>query len=621
MAAVDIQPVNTRRATTIIVGAFLFLQLLGIASYGWVEQIFIRRTQDDAQAVLRLVSGTIQQAVGRYDPIPALIARDPIFRELLQDPDNEGILPFVNEKLRFAARAVSASDIYIMDRSGLTIAASNYREEQSFVGKRFDYRPYFQRSLSGETARFHALGTTSGERGFFFSAPILEGIEVVGVLAVKFTVDSIEAAWTAPGREILVADPNGVIFLSSRPEYRMRGLTRLPMGTIDRIERSRQFPLQAVTPLSFSASVVGAEGVEVVLGEPGSETRYLSSSVPLALPGWHAIALNPFRPIRARTLLVLAIWGLAVLALSLASFAYIQRRARFVERSRIERSQRATLEAMVRRRTADLAAANAGYREEIKERKAAEELLRRTQKELVQAGKLAALGQMSASLSHEINQPLSAIKSYADNAVQYIERGRHETARENITLISKMIDRVARISAHLRNFARRPGDKLSAVPVGEIIQEAIDLVEPHSRKNGAEIRFEPPDVEHWALGGRLRLQQVVVNVLTNAVDSMAGGDQDKVVEVALETMDDTVRVEVRDYGAGLPEAQKDQLFEPFFTTKETGAGMGLGLSISFNIIEDFGGSLCASNHAEGGAVFEINLKKAAEADAAGLVAE
>ncbi|MEM9814183.1 MAG: ATP-binding protein, partial [Pseudomonadota bacterium] len=348
----------------------------------------------------------------------------------------------------------------------------------------------------------------------------------------------------------------------------------------------------------------------------------LSDRLTLDLPGWHAIVITPMSPIMARALYVLAFWALGVVALALAATIIIQRRARVAERMRVERSQRAILEETVQARTAELRTTNASLSAEVAERRSAEERLRQTQQELVQAGKLAALGQMSAALSHEINQPLAAVKSYSENAVAYLDRARIDEARKNLGNISKMADRMAKISGHLRNFARRPGEELSAVPVAQVIEEAISVIEPLVRKRRAELQYAPSCEQIWAMGGRLRLQQVIVNLLTNALDAMVE-QPDVRVEIGVEATAETVEITVRDYGPGLTRADEEQMFEPFFTTKPVGKGMGLGLSISFNIVEDFGGKLTAVNHPDAGAIFQVRLRRAAagQSTAHALVAE
>ncbi|MEO0761313.1 MAG: ATP-binding protein, partial [Pseudomonadota bacterium] len=551
-----------------------------------------------------------------FRPLPDLIAEMPSLRRLLKDPENQGLVPFVNEKLRLTARSVGVSDIFLMDLDGRTIAASNYRKAHSFVGRIFDYRPYFQQAAAGQSAQFHALGTTSGEPGFFFAAPVLDGIEIVGVLAVKVTTEAIEAGWTGADREILVIDPNGIIFLTSRADLRFRALAPLSEAVRARIVETRQFPLEAIEPLTVSPDGQAPGIVDLRLDGAGQGAnggvRYLSDRMALDLPGWQAIVVTPISPIVARAFYVLAFWVLGVLVLSLAVTLIVQRRARVAERLRVERSQRAILEETVEARTAELRTTNAFLIAEVAERRSAEERLRRTQTELVQAGKLAALGQMSAALSHEINQPLAAVKSYSENAVTFLDRDRVAEARQNLAQISRMADRMASISGTLRNFARRPGEELSSIPVGPVVDEAVSLVEPLVRSRGASIEYTPPEAPVWARGGRLRLQQVVVNLLTNELDAMIDREEVR-VRIGIEAAAQTVDITVRDHGPGLTPGDEDQVFEPFFTTKAVGKGMGLGLSISFNIVEDFGGKLTAANHPEGGALFRVRLSRAAPA--------
>lgn len=603
----------------LVVGALLVFAASVAISFPRIEARFIEASQEEGNSTLRLVSDAVDQAVGRFQPVPGLIAGDPILVDLLTAKDRSGIAPFVNEKLRQTALSVDASQIYVLDRDGTTLASSNYRDVDSFVGKNFSYRPYFQRSLLGEVATFHALGTTSRERGFFFSAPILDGIDVIGVLTVKMTVESIESAWERAPVEIIVADDNGIAFLSGKPEYRLRSLAPLSEGVLERISATRQFPLSAVSPIPFSANLIGENSVEVTLGSVGEEVRYLSASHPLSLPGWHSIVLTPLEPIRNEAIQSVILWNLSAAALVLGILVLIQRRAQVLERVRVAQTQQILLERRVKERTADLDDANESLRSEISVRREAEDRLRKTQKDLVQAGKLAGLGEMSAALSHEINQPLAAVKSYADNARTYIERNRIGDAAQNIERISEMTDRMAKISQSLRNFARQPGDTLKAVPVHATIEEAIAIVDPKLRQSEAVIQFDPVREEVWALGGRLRLQQVLVNVMTNAIDAMANC-ADKTIELSVISKEDKVEIGIRDHGHGLSDEKIDHVFEAFFTTKEAGAGMGLGLSISYNIVEDFGGKLSAKNHPGGGAVFTIQLRRTAAA-AENLVAE
>lgn len=316
----------------------------------------------------------------------------------------------------------------------------------------------------------------------------------------------------------------------------------------------------------------------------------------------------PLAPVQQQVVRTLAFAAISLTAAVLGVLLILQRRAHVLQRIRIEKDQRTHLEVRVRERTSDLNKANASLRTEVVERRNAEEQLRKSQKDLVQAGKLAALGKMSAAISHEVNQPLAAIKSYADNASKLMDLSRLDDVRTNITHISTMSDRITEISQHLRNFARQPGDALKVVNVAEVVRETIGLVGPQLRAQGAEVRFSPEGETLLALGGQLRLQQVLVNIITNALEAMQ--DQSKPrIDIDLQATGNRVEIIMRDYGPGIASEALGHVFEAFHTTKTAGIGMGLGMSISQNIINDFGGDLSADNHRDGGAVFRVSLQR------------
>lgn len=564
--------------------AGLCLAAVNLIILPYVQNAYISSSSEQSKSTLRLVLEGVDQAIHRFEPVPNLVAGDPILKVLLHDSQNEGLIHFINEKLRQTAVSVGASAIYVKDPKGMTIVSSNYREEASFVGKNFAFRPYFKRAITGEAARFHALGTTSDERGFFFSTPILDGIEVLGVLTVKVTVDQLENSWEGAPVDIIVADTNGIAFLSSSQEYRMNSLLPLSDEVKKEIVNTRQFPLDAVTPLLFSANIIGPSAVKVTLGIDGMAEKYLAESAPLSWAGWHAIVLAPLSPIWAEVMQTLLFWNLIVIVLGLGLILLLQARSRALER----------------------------MRDEVRVRTHTEKRLKKTQKDLVQAGKLAALGKMSAAISHEINQPLAAVKSYAENARKYIQRERVGEADENIKRISDMVDRMAKISNHLRNFARQPGETIRPILVNEVILDSIEIMRPTLKQTQTELDFKNASEEFWALGGRLRLQQVLVNILNNAIDALLDCS-DKNIKIEVYQTSQCVNIEICDNGPGLSKDNLDQVFEAFFTTKEggkeAGSGMGLGLSIAYNIIEDFGGKLSAQNPQKGGAMFKIELQR------------
>jgi len=585
-----------------------------IATMAWprLERLFAERSAEAAQATLALTLEGLRGELARAAPLPALLAERPILRDVLAEPDNQGLLPFANEQLRQTALRLGVSDIYLMDTTGLTIAASNYRLDDTFIGRRFEYRPYFSESLSGGPGRFHALGTTSGRRGYFFAAPVLSGTDIAGVLAIKITLEDAEESWAAGPMDIFVADQSGVIFLSNRADWHFRTLAPLTDEVSDAIAATRQYPLERLQPLDgLDRRMAGGLDRLYV-----ADQSYLEATGLLAAAGWRVSVLAPSDVAMAQARLATALIVLATMSLGLIAALFLQRRARLLERLEVQAQAQAMLEARVDDRTAQL-------RQEVEDRRTAEAELRRTQAELVQAGKLAALGQMSAALSHEFNQPLAAVKAYADNAETFLARDQTDAARKNIGLISQMADRMAAISKHLRNFARRPQDKTGPIPLVATIDEAIALMGPRLEADGAEVLFERPAVEIWVHGGRVRLSQVLVNLISNALDAMADRT-DKPIHIAVRPHEHGWRVALRDQGPGVDPTAAGQIFDPFFSTKgpgsdaTSGSGLGLGLSISYNIMRDFGGSLSVENHTGGGAVFYADL---AAADAPEMAAQ
>jgi len=580
---------------------------LALAALPRIERYFIAETAAREEATLRLATASLRGALARSEALPALLAERPILSEILRDPGNEGLLPFANEQLRQTALTLELADIFVMDLDGNTIAASNYRREASFVGRNFAYRPYFADALSLGRGRFHALGVTSGQRGYYFAAPIIDNTELLGVVAVKIHLDTFEQTWRDGDNTIIVMDSSNVIFLSDREEWHFNTLGPIPDGARGRIAATRQYPLDQLTPLPATREPLGPTTELLRIGAE----EYVTNIGLIAAAGWRVWVLTPTRHAILQARQALASIILVILFAGLVGALFIQRRARLLERFDQQRHHSEVLEARVTERTADLHDANAQLRQEVEERRLTEARLRKTQTDLVQAGKLAALGQMSAALSHEFNQPLAAVKSYADNAATFLDRDRPEEARQNIGLISQMADRMAAISKHLRNFARRPQEKIGPVPLLPVLDDALALMRARLAEVGSEIRYDRPEEEITVMGGQVRLQQVLVNLLSNAIDAME--DQEvPVIEISVETRGGRWQVSVRDHGPGLSDASLAQLFDPFFTTKSPGKGLGLGLSISYNIVRDFGGRLAAHNHEGGGAVFTVDLAPASD---------
>lgn len=602
--------VTRRWALGLVLGGVAVLLAMLVLLLPALERVYLSQIGKREAPTLTLAVEGLTGSLRRFEALPGLIAERPDLARALREPSNGDVIDRVNDALHRTAEEVGLSDIFLIDPTGLTIAASNHWKELSFVGQNFAYRPYFTGALAGEQGRFFALGTTSGERGYFFAEAVRDGEAILGVLAVKFTVDAFEDAWRDSNNEILVLDDAGVIFMASRPEWHFRSLGPLGAEARATIEDTKKYPMDQLQQLDVTQDPFDAGFQRLqITGDDGTINRYVMQSQMIPEAGWTVSLLTPGEQAWTRALGTVALTALLLLLVGLIATVVIQRRVQLQERIRAALSMQEELERRVTQRTAELKEANRLITQEVEERRAAETLLRQTQTELIQAGKLAALGQMAAALSHEFNQPLAAVKSFARNAGAYLDRGEPDKVRQNVGMIDDMVDRLAAISTHLRNFARRPGEKTEPVLLNRALDTALVILEPKMRASGCRVQRDEIDGELWVQGGQVRLQQVFVNLLSNAVDAMADLPE-PVVELSLDREGALVHVRVRDQGPGMTEAEIAQLFDPFFTTKEPGKGMGLGLSISYNIVRDFGGTLEGRNHPEGGAVFSVTLKRA-----------
>ncbi|MCB5198797.1 sensor histidine kinase [Loktanella sp. TSTF-M6] len=571
-------------------GLALATVLAGALSVPSLERHYLRQQAEQDGPLLELAKESLSAALDRYAPLPALIAERASLADLLAAPPDAALLAEVNEDLRQTALMVQASDVFLMDISGRTIAAATYREPGSFIDRNFSHQSYFMNAREGALTSFQVSGTTTGERGYYYAAPVEEGDRIVGVLAVKFNIQAFNSVWNGAGSEFMVSDANGFVLMSSRPDWHFRAMRPLTDTTRRVIAQNLQYPIDRIELLPINKIALDDTAQLVSFAETSGES-YVMTSTALPQRGWVMTSLTPTGPARLMALKLLLILGLTGLLLFGALLSYLLKQARQREALVREQGAKRLLEATVDERTADL--------------QKALEHLKSTQTDLIQAGKLTGLGQMSAALSHEFNQPLAAVKTYADNARAFLKRDRIAEAQDNITRISRMVDRMASISAHLRNFARRPQQAAGPLLLNQVVQDALAVFDVRLATTGGRIDYTPPAGEVWVIGGHVRLQQVIVNMLNNALDAMEGQD-DQVVSLRV----DGPRITVWDNGPGIDPAALDQLFDPFFTTKPPGKGLGLGLSISYNIVTDFGGMMTAANHPDGGAIFVVTLQPA-----------
>ena len=474
-------------------------------------------------------------------------------------------------------------------------SASNWRSIYSFVGDHVAFRPYVRDALRGVPGGFYGVGTTNGEPGYFFAHGIYHNGRMLGVATVKVNIERLERGWEQGAGKVLLADANGVVFLSSVPAWKYRTLAPLAPQAMRELAESRQYSGHTLAPLGIrELRRLDDEAAIVTLPEE-PRTPVLSQTHSLAPRRWHFVYLSDLNSARssARNAFLFA---LLLQALLLMLVLYGRQR----------KQTRGQLEAMVAERTTSLREMTQHLSEENSVRRAAEEKLRRAQSELVQAGKMAVLGQMAAGMTHELNQPLTALRTMSDNAQVLIERGRLDEARGNLATISELVGRMGALTGQLRQFARKADASLTAVPVMAAITSALFLVERRVEQERVNFQMAVRDQDVQALCDSNRLQQVLVNLLNNALDAMADSET-RQLTVSVERANGRALIAVTDSGPGIPEEIRAHLFEPFFTTKPQGKGLGLGLAISEQIIREFGGELRAEAPDAGGARFVIAL--------------
>lgn len=734
-----------------LISTVLFLFALWITAT-YTKQVALAQLQEQARHRLRLFISHLQGELAKFETLPQLLATEERLTLPLTQETNSPLTQAINHYLKEVNTIIRASDTYLMNQKGLTVAASNWDSENPFVGRNFNYRPYFQEALQGKLGRYYALGTTSNKRGYYFAYPISDQDKTLGAIVVKVGMTSIEQTWQGGPDEFIVTDPNGIIFLTTRSQWKFKSLEVLSPEILQQVHESQRYRNLPITPLAVvtqsqlddtSRTITITETTSPITATPQSNETfgYLMQSVENAEFGWSVHILSNLDSVQEQVYRTLLLVGFMFLLLVLTALFLYQRRVRIQEKVQYEqharqmievsearirsiihntraglittdhqgnveffnpmaeqmfiyefeevqgspftlffrkedrvlcqtrmleskawdhdfqnlktievlgqrkdgstfpteltiglvhdgkedryivtvydiserklseealRSARDELEHRVQERTEDLLSTNKRLTQEIKEHKHTAEILHQTQDELIHAAKLAGLGQMSAAISHELNQPLAAIRSYSDNATRFSEHQRHDEVRWNLAQISDLTTRMAKIIKQLMVFAHKGSEKSIAVSLQATIGDSLSLMQSQLDREGVLIEKNFPQEDLFVLGDMVQLQQVFVNLISNTIQALSQSEQ-RVLSFSMHVEGDKVITASRDTGPGITDAHLPSLFDPFFTTKEAGEGLGLGLAISYRIIDSFGGTIKASNHPQGGAVFTITL--------------
>lgn len=576
------------RWRSLVILALLLAPLLWPLQY-FAERYYSEQLAEQNRQTLDLYVANLLGTLRRYEELPQILGGLPVLRQALQQPGDPLLQKIANEALADIRRRTGADVIYLLQPDGTTQVTSNWAQADSFVHRNFAFRPYYREAMQGRLARFFGLGTTSIKRGYYFASAVKEGSRIIGVLVVKVDLEHIERLWGNSPEQLLVIDNYGVVILSSREDWRFHASRPLSAAERDEIHANIPYPVQDPKPLRLQQSA------------------WLSQSRTLPETGWTVSIYAPRtlieRPVRS----VLLIGGATLLALLLLLTLLTLSRRHYLDRIALEAEAKRQLEERVLERTRELENANAQLQQEVHEREQAQRELMRAQDEVVQAGKLTALGTMSASISHELNQPLAAIRSYADNARVLLDHQRTEDARGNLEQISDLTTRMASIIAHLKAYARGARRAPENVQLQPAIEDALSMVASRRRAMNVELLRDVPDAPLWVQAGETRLRQILGNLLTNALDALAEKAPPRRLWVIASQDQHGVTLTLRDNGPGFSEDALAHAHEPFFTTKTTAKGLGLGLAICDNLLRALGGRLEMGNHLEGGAVVRLHL--------------
>ena len=535
----------------------------------WLTERFTETTKNRAEVRLALYSGNLMAELQRTSVVPLLLARDPALITSLTSDD----FSRTSARLISAQAEIGAASILLLDVTGRVVAAT----DRNLLGNSHAGTPYFVEAQRSRDTVFTVAERPAGGYAFAYSRAVLSDNRLVGVVVVGAELAKFERQWAGISDAVAVTDSEGRIILATEPRW--RGLTVAEALAVRDAPSAIARAFQATTDWANPTPDAYLGGEAVMRNE---------ARVPFR--GWRIIGFTTYQSVRERVNAVLALEIMGFAILMALGFYLVSRRAR-------------SESALFRRESAELRALNARLQREIAEREKAQKDLAVAEQTLAQSSKLAVLGEMSAAVSHELNQPLAAMKTYLAGAKLLMQRRRSEEALSSFQRIDDLIERMGAITRQLKSYARKGGEAFEPVDVKACISTALSMMEPQLRARTVQIARTLPRGPVMVMADRIRLEQVIINLLRNALDATKDAAEPQ-VEILL-TAGETAVLSVRDNGHGI--ADLDSLFEPFYTTKKPGDGVGLGLAISSGIVNDLGGRLTARNAPGGGAIFEVQL--------------
>ena len=580
-----------------IVGMLLLVPLCAMLS----KHIFTEQSHEQLHQALQkqliLFEDSLVSQLEKYRVIPEILMIDPILTGALLDNVDYSSAD-INHYLAHIRLTTGADEVFLLNRRGETVFSTT----EDNKGVNYADTPFFYASVRGQSGGFFKMAENSGIRGYYFSEPLLnrDTNKVIGVVVVKVNMSSLERNWLNKDIPMMIADENSLIIASSNPAWLFTSRQRLTTQQKQLIRTTDKYPTTSFPLLQIEVIETADKAQIVRLPKPTYE-RILEVSHVLDNTGWTLYAhgyIKDLAPTIQRNTIMAIIF--CILFISLV-YVVIQRRLqlqetmarREVNQLRLQQAKD-LLEERVIERTQALQASN--------------DELQRAQEELIHAAKLATLGQMATSITHELNQPLTAMQTSVDNAQQWLPLKRYDRVEGNLQSINKLAKKMAAITTHLKTFGRKTDATTRWVSIREAIDNAAELIAPRCKKEQVQMLTRyTHEVEVKA--DLVRIEQVLINLFTNALDAMQNSDK-KTLLVTCELVHNTLQLKVSDTGPGIDPAKLYQLFDPFFTTKDVGVGLGLGLSISHSIVKAMGGDLSVDDQSassEYGAVFCVTL--------------
>ena len=572
------------------------------AHYGVVEHHTNNLRLKASESVV-IYQDDLNDELARFSFLPYVVARDEhLIKWSFNEPNK------ANLALENIVKASGTTNLYILDNKGTTLASSNWRSDVSFVGKNFAFRPYFLDAMSGNNGYFFGIGTTSKLPGFYISSPVRNGENIIAVAVTKLNLSALEKSWKDSGETIFVTNEDGVVVLSSESEWKYHALLPLSQPQKEKIKKQKQF--------------AGLK-LDLLTGQPQKNinnididgTPFLYETVSIDSANWKIHYLLPKTNITQLTIITWAKTG--SIAMGLIAFLLLLRLIQSRWRLKISRQE-----------SIDLRKLNDQLTIEIAQRHEMEKELLIAQKDIKRTSKLAAMGQLSASIIHELGQPLSAMKNYIASAQLPPKKGETSANNEKSILpkLDALVIRMTKISKQLKFFMRINERELQIFDIKDSLHKALELLSSDLKKDGIKLTTNYEEKSFMVRAGKVRMEQVFTNLINNARFALHESEK-KLITINIETADNEalafnllttteawkspvkkiLKVIIKDTGKGMSEDTLQALFDPFYTTKPSGISLGLGLTISSNIIHEFNGTLTAMNNPDQGASFIITL--------------